>query len=540
MPVRSKKKFIIIQIDGLGYSLLQKLRKTRYMSFLSKVLRSYHISKFDPGYPTTTPFVQAGIMYNDNGNIPGFQFLDKKGQKAYAMSLPQSARSIEEELSKRNYGILRGGTSIGNIFCGDAERSILTVAHLYKTESGAKNLRDILFLVLLNPVATSKVVFSSIVEFFVELYETYTEVVSAFVHWRDFNWPFFYPYFPFFRTFINATAREISTEAALLEMDRNSPYIYVTYGGYDWISHYRGPESLSSFTVLRQIDSDVKKLYKRARQKGYDVYVLSDHGQVPSVPFERLYYESLDSYVAEISKLPTKGFHAHDSERSSRMKFVYHKLKYYYENFSFPLRVVSSAFIKYMARVFRKEEKHDPKIDWRNRKQIMIFYSSSLAHMYFNDSPHRLDISDIEKRYPDFIYRLVQHPGIGFVIGKQGSAIEVISAKGRVIIRGKDVKHIGERFLHLYGDEAKLLKQIQYFAQLKYAGDLIVNGAYNGEYIVAFEGFHFGSHDSIGGKQNDAFFISKQKHELGHILNAKELYHIFIAYHTLKTSGKGL
>src|SRR3989338_2999947 len=464
----SHKKFIIIQVDGLSYSLLQDLRKTRYIPFLKKLLTHYHVNRYDPGYPSTTPFVQAGIMYNDNFNIPGFRFLDKKTQKQYTMGVAENARAIEQEISSKNYVILTGGTSIGNIFCGGAERSILTVAHLYKTESGQKKVRDILALILLNPLATLKVFYSSILEFCIELYESFLEIVTGLVRGKHFNWPFFFPYFPFFRTFVNATVREISTEAALLEMQRNVPYIYLTYGGYDWISHYRGPESLSAFTLLRGIYADVKKLYKIAKKNNYDFYVLSDHGQVPAIPFDRLYYESFESYVSKI------------------------------------------------------------------RKQILMLYSSSLAQMYFTDSTHRCELAEIEKKYPGFVERLVSHPGVGFVIGKQGNSIEIIHAKGRVIISGKDIKFSGERFLQIYGDEKKLIKQITYFAQLKYSGDLILNGAFDGKRIIAFEHFHFGSHDSIGGRQSDAFLISRDKVSLDHVINAKELYGLFFAYHEAK------
>jgi len=527
----SHKKFIIIQVDGLSYSLLQDLRKTRYIPFLKKLLTHYHVNRYDPGYPSTTPFVQAGIMYNDNFNIPGFRFLDKKTQKQYTMGVAENARAIEQEISSKNYGILTGGTSIGNIFCGGAERSILTVAHLYKTESGQKKVRDILALILLNPLATLKVFYSSILEFCIELYESFLEIVTGLVRGKHFNWPFFFPYFPFFRTFVNATVREISTEAALLEMQRNVPYIYLTYGGYDWISHYRGPESLSAFTLLRGIDADVKKLYKIAKKNNYDFYVLSDHGQVPAIPFDRLYYESFESYVSKISNLQTKTLHSYD-ERNSRMKYVYYKLHYYYEHISFPLRIGVHTLLKFMGRQLRKEK--DPRIDWKNRKQILMLYSSSLAQMYFTDSTHRCELAEIEKKYPGFVERLVSHPGVGFVIGKQGNSIEIIHAKGRVIISGKDIKFSGERFLQIYGDEKKLIKQITYFAQLKYSGDLILNGAFDGKRIIAFEHFHFGSHDSIGGRQSDAFLISRDKVSLDHVINAKELYGLFFAYHEAK------
>jgi hypothetical protein len=332
---------------------------------------------------------------------------------------------------------------------------------------------------------------------------------------------------------INATVREISKEAVLLDMERNSPYIYVTFGGYDWISHYRGPRAISSFNLLKEIDANVKKLYLKARKKGYDFYVLSDHGQIPSMPFDRKYHESFEHFLQRISSVKAKEVAVEGDERSSRAKYIVYKLGYYYKNFSLPLRAFTWALIKVMKYPFR-EKKKDPSIDWKKKEQLIVFNSSSLAQLYFNYTPNRMSLSDIEKKHPFFVSRLVNHPGVGFVIGKQGDAIEVISAAGKVIINGKKVKFVGERFLKRYGDEKKLVKQIQYFAHIKYTGDLIINGDYDGERIVAFEEYHFGSHDSIGGDQNDAFFISKKKIDLNHVLNAKDLYHIFLQYHRKK------
>mgnify|MGYP001587376479 FL=1 len=296
---------------------------------------------------------------------------------------------------------------------------------------------------------------------------------------------------------------------------------------------------MSAFTLLKGTDADIRRLYKVAKKNDYDFYVLSDHGQVPAIPFDRLYYESLEDFVEKISNLPTKGLHSGQDERSSHMKYIYYKLHHYYEHMSFPLRIGISALLKYMGRQLRKEHKN-PQIDWENKKQILILYSSSLAHMYFTDSSHCCSISEIEKKYPGFIEKLVGHPGVGFVIGKEDKKIIIIHAKGKVILSGKRVKFIGERFLQRYGDEKKLVKQIKYFAEMRYSGDLILNGAFDGKRIIAFEHFHFGSHDSIGGRQCDAFFISREKIELGHVLNAKELYHIFLAYHEAKNVRKGL
>ena len=526
------EKFIIVQIDGLGYKLIKQLSKTKYLPFVRKLLKKYYITSYNPGYPTTTPFVQAGILYGDNSMIPGFRFCDKKTKQPFNMGVAQHARKIESELTKKNKGILKGGTSISTIFSGDANRAILTIGNLYKTESGTKKVTDVLLLLFLNPVSVVRVSWDSFKELMIEFYESFTEIISKTFRNKPFNWPFFWPYFPFFRMLVNSTIKEIGTQSALLEMDRHSPYIYINYGGYDWIAHYRGPRTLSGFHLLKQIDKSVKKLYKKAMKEGYDFYLMSDHGQIEAIPFDRLYYESFAEFVQKATDTKAKSFDLHEVERGSRTKFLKYKLKYYYKGFSLPLKAFASLFLNALNISSIRFRKKSPKLNWQAREQIMMLYSSSLCQMYFNHTTKRLNLGEIGKRYPSLLENLTNHPGVGFVLGKEKDSIKVLSKNGTVVITKDSVKKTGEDFLSHYGDEKKIVEQVRTFANLKYSGDLIINGHYDGKRIVSFEDFHFGSHDSFGGDQTDAFFISKNYFDFSKVRNAKELYEIFKRYHS--------
>jgi hypothetical protein len=525
---KSKKKFIVIQVDGLGYSVLQKIRKTKHMPFLRQFLLNNNLEPWDCGYPSTTPFVQAGIMYGWNQNIPGFRFFDKKNSSVLSMGSGRAVNHIEEEIEQQgNPGILEGGTSISNILSGGAERSILTVRHLFKHGSDQKKIKDILKVVLLNPMSAIKVLGLSIYEFFLELYESFAIGIPKKLRGELVNWPFYQPYMPFMRMGVNSIIREIATESALVEMERDVPYLYVTYGGYDWISHYRGPNAVSSYGALDQIDFSVRKVVRKAQKKGYDVYIISDHGQVDSVPFEKIYYEEFDKFIENASRLKVKDITGND-ERSSREKFVYYKLKHYYNHFSLPLKGVSWLGLKIL-------EKSLPKIVpprlATTKQEIVLLLSSCLAQLYLTKSKERLSISQIEDMYPFMIERIVQHKGIGFIIGKEKEKIIVLAQDGKYEINKKGFRSFGNRFLPIYGEEERLIDQIREFANLKYSGDLILNGAYDGEKFVAFEHFHFGTHDGIGGNQSIGFFASKQKMDFSKVKNAAELYKIFRDYH---------
>jgi hypothetical protein len=533
LPEKKGKKFVIIQIDGLSYPLLKTLSKTKYMPSMGKLLDRYNITKWDPGVPANTHFIQAGIMYGNNSIVPGFKFYDKKKGKVYALGTNPSAKAIEEELALKNKGILRGGTSINNVYSGGADRSVMTMAKIYENRGRVGTLNEAIKVVLLNPVSSLRIILLTAREICLELYESFLEIITSFVNQKHFNWPFFHPYFPFFRAFMTTTTREISTQTMLLEIERNVPYLYVNYLGYDSLAHYRGPTSISGFNLLKQIDRDIKKIVTKAEEKNYDVFIMSDHGQVPSKPFDKLYYETFDEFVAKVANTTTKSFIAQSNE-NTMSKFMWYKIKYYYKHFSLPLRIMSWSFVQMLrlsVKMMRKEEKELSRVQ---KQPIIIQYSSSLAQMYLNFKEKRLDISEIEEKYPTLVKEIVQHPGIGFIIGKEGDEYHIIHAKGKIILKKNSVEFKGERFLKVYGDEKKLVKQIRYFASLKYTGDLIIIGDYDGKTMVAFDHFHFGTHDSLGGEQQDSFFISKERIDLSHITNAKELYPFFEAYHDEK------
>src|ERR1700691_3477801 len=75
-----KKGLVILHIDGVSYSMLLRSLKKGYMPYLAKFIKKkkYKITKYWCGLPSTTPYCQAGVLYGDNTNIPGFRWWDKK------------------------------------------------------------------------------------------------------------------------------------------------------------------------------------------------------------------------------------------------------------------------------------------------------------------------------------------------------------------------------------------------------------------------------------------------------------------------------
>jgi uncharacterized membrane protein YvlD (DUF360 family) len=146
-----KLGLVMLEIDGLSYWHIQKAIEEGWMPTLKEMLdqESYQISRFDCGTPATTPACQAGILLGNNHDIPAFRWFDKDQDRL--MVANNVAEEIEPHLSN-GLGLVREGSSIGNMFSGDAKKSILTVSKLRTgSEEDKKNRADDIYLLMINP-----------------------------------------------------------------------------------------------------------------------------------------------------------------------------------------------------------------------------------------------------------------------------------------------------------------------------------------------------------------------------------------------------
>ena len=74
-----ERGFIAIQIDGLSYPHLEMAMEMGYAPHLRRLVRrgEFILHPWRSGLPSTTPAVQAGIMYGNNEDIPAFRWYDK-------------------------------------------------------------------------------------------------------------------------------------------------------------------------------------------------------------------------------------------------------------------------------------------------------------------------------------------------------------------------------------------------------------------------------------------------------------------------------
>ncbi len=516
-------KFIIIQIDALPYRILQKAREKGYAKFLDKLIsEGYNLEKYNCGIPSGTPAIHSAIMYGHNEHIVGYRFMDKKSKKYYTFGKPGSARELQKKLYGDDKGILAGGSSYGNHFSGGAKRTVFTMSTISKSKR-LQRLKDsdIWLLVLFNPWSLARVLYYSVLEVLIELSSV---VISILTSWFTKKKGIYSVWLPFRRLLLNAVMTELITKGILIDIQRNVSKIYATYLTYDDMAHFRGPESREAYFAIRATDRRVKRIYKQAKKKGYDVYIMSDHGQIPCVPFKSLNGQDLAEYIQELTK--KKAYAAlHGEKRDSLMRVALMKTASAAHYLSGPLRWIYKSIVKTAMAGLVPQKYY---FDWNNKEAVFVVDSCSLAHVYFNSKITRSKKEELQKKYPGMLKELIKHKGIGLVMLTSNKGEILIGKEGIVKLEGK-LTQKGKKILKRFGKPARLFAQFKQFKIKKNLGDLVLFGNITKGVGVSFTD-HVGAHGGIGVDMMEPFFISKEKVDLSKTIDAKDLHEIFKKY----------
>ncbi len=229
------------------------------------------LARWRCGLPSTTPASQAGILYGNNWDIPGFRWYDKATGDSIMCKLPGMVKSVQDRISAGRAGLLRGGSSYTNMFDGDARLALFTLSALGRHRV-FENVRGLGFLVLfgLSPLRLLRTIGLSLwtwLVYVVKRAATWIRVRPRGSHFTFLG--------PLLEIFNNVIFREVTTFSVMLDIYRGMPAIYAAYTGYDEIAHHFGADSREAFRALRGIDGQIRQI-DRIRQhymrRAYDLY----------------------------------------------------------------------------------------------------------------------------------------------------------------------------------------------------------------------------------------------------------------------------
>ncbi len=271
---------LIVQIDGLSRTQLERAVDSRRMPFLRRLLRheGYRLHSFYPGLPSTTAAVQAELFYGVRGAVPAFSFYDRIKRRHGMMCSPDWAKEVEASCAAQSSGLLEGGSSWSNIYTGGATQD---ESHFCAASIGLGDMWRtgkigyIFMFILFHPLTTLFIALLIVVELLLALWDLIAGLWRGEKLVRELH-------LVVSRMFVTIGLRELITMGAAVDLARGLPVVYVNFVGYDEQAHRRGPGSAFAHWSLLGIDRSIRTLQRAAEassRRDYTVWILSDHGQ---------------------------------------------------------------------------------------------------------------------------------------------------------------------------------------------------------------------------------------------------------------------
>jgi hypothetical protein len=542
IPPDDQPGFILIQIDGLSYDYLVQAVAAGYMPYVGRLLADGRltVAPWRCGLPSSTPAVQAGMMYGNRFDIPGFRWYEKDRSVTMTPQRLDQISIVVDRISRGQRGILSGGSCYVSMFDGDADLALFTLSTL-RRQRFFESVRGVgLFvLFLLSPFRVLRVLGLAGVNYLRGLSQRLTRFLKPLdrsAREPDILNPFDVVS-PLLYAASDALFTEVQTFGVMLDIYRCVPAIYANYNSYDEVAHEMGPDDSAAFRVLRAVDKrihQIDRMRAHYRRREYDLYLMSDHGNTPAVPFSWQNGNTLGHHIVaqvddRLSLHERVEPHTHLSKRA---RYLREELRALEKTASPRLRKIVTSARRYVDQ--RVEDAEALDYDLQRQKDIVVSVSGPLAHIYFNVSSRQLDLIEVVLLYPDLLDQLLTSAGIGAIVGRAGAGTIVLG-------RGGGTLHIGDgqeladspHPLAQFGDVIYVSNQVHRLAHFPHAGDLIVLGEVQDDgKMVTFEQ-QVATHGGLGGPQGRPFIAWPPERQLApETLNdAEDLYPYFMSHY---------
>jgi hypothetical protein len=521
-----QRRLVLLQIDGLSSARLRAAMARGEMPHLDRWLASgaARLRSIEAATPPSTPVFQAGLLYGEHADVPGFGWYDRRLQRTVRMDLAEDVRAIEGEIHAcgRRRPLLQQGVSYGTIWPGGAATGFFNVVWFLHGRTGrqiAHNLYDRTLTLAAGAAITGRMAARFLLELGVGVWD--------FQRWcrriqsTRFEWRFLY-----MRLFVSVVLRDVATQGAIVDILRGVPAIYIDFLGYDEYAHRRGPDAEMALYNLKGIDASIHKILRATRavpENGYDVFVFSDHGQSATLPFERIMRRDLHEFVLEHAAGSSAG--AVDAPTIRELVAV-RENEFWIRTLWRPLRAPMQLYAWWLKRRLQGSL-GDHHRDIASLDAIEVVTGGSVAHLYFGrERPEGLTVEEIGLRWPRLLEALVHCPAVGLVAGVDAHGPVVFHRGARYRLSDRRALEKLEPFRRLGYD--LLRGHLEEAARGRRSGDLVLYGAFSEAGNIAFD-FEFGSHGGIAPEELDQFVVhpSSVDFPLSGAVRAEEFYEFF-------------
>jgi hypothetical protein len=511
-PGAARRRFVIVQVCGLSHDVLTLALAQGRMPATARLVRKgrLRIHRVPASLPTSTPAFQAGLMYGGPVDIPGFEFVDKRTGEYLWFPRPWDAARVEAAHARGRRGIVHGGRTYGCVFGGGAADTVLTFAHLLRPGPrwGHLGLRARVVPTLLLAWVVVKM---SVVSLLQRL-----RWLAAALRAFSLGHPIGSPRHFLVRLVVSGWLRELCTLGVTADVYAGVPALYVNYVDYDVTAHALGPTHPAAFRALRAVDAsirDIAAVIQRARELRYDLFVLSDHGQIRSVPFAAVAGTDAVAEVILAAFGPGSGT---ASPPRSELR----------EPAPMPLWPFVPEWHERPGGGARRVRERNAV--WAG--DLCVVPAGPNVNVYLTHTPARVQVEEIEARYPGALARLARHPAIGFVLARD--------ARGSVCYYRDEVIRIppppGPTGSPLFDrpDRAVVVAGLQDLLAMPSGGDVVLFGHYTASGCVNFLGER-GSH--AGPSEAELYpFVMAPPHvrfDFEAVARPRDLYPLFAGYH---------
>jgi len=473
-----KRRAVLVHLDGLSPAALERAIAGGHAPVLRELLSrgELRLLRLSSAAPSSTPAFQFSLLYGREG-IHGYEWFDRQHGQRRRMDVPDDVVFTEEALREGDAGLLaNGGTSYGAIFTGGglAWASLAAVGAGKPPPPRRMPLRAVVAML----VGT---------RFLLRLPREATLGVIDFIRFATSHGTTRYEWnFLAMRCFLTLV-EELASIGAAFDVLGGAPLIYPSFVAYDEFAHRRGPQSNQALRRLSWIDSRLRTILhatQAAPEHGYEVYVLSDHGQSDAAPFRIIEHMSFVSFVHAAALRRSPGANGIDLlERIATARVRLARMRKWPRKLRAPLeRWTVMRLLRDEARA-RRELGFDP--------ELRVIVGGSIAHIYAGGSSCTLE--SLAQRFPKLLPALAASPGVGFVVGRDRTGQRWILWRGRTfdlegdLSRLPPARALGAR---------RLRRLIEGTAFGPSSGDVVVYGAFARAGNVSFA-YEQGSHGGV-------------------------------------------
>src|SRR6185369_8957500 len=131
-PAVAKRRFLVIQIDGLSRAVFERAIASGHMRFVNRLLQrgGHCVQPMSVSLPTSTPAFQMAAFYGVRPDIPGFHYYSRERKGDIHFPRSGHAAWVQDRLAQGRRGILHSGSAYGCCFTGGADNNFFTFASL--------------------------------------------------------------------------------------------------------------------------------------------------------------------------------------------------------------------------------------------------------------------------------------------------------------------------------------------------------------------------------------------------------------------------